>query len=535
MSSGIGTALQQAIGLGMAGARGLAEGLGLAQPQTQPGMFGAPAQAQQTDLGDLGLVQQLGLRFQNAVASSEGKGPAVASNALRDRRGAENQKRVQAYQQGVKMLQDFEGILDKTTPAEHDRVNELLRKRFGELAGGQPGEADGFYDTFLGGRTGISKALLEQAANDPGAQQIIAGGGTIADLRKYLTSEDKIKQAFDVTDQRGLPAARNKIQAIFNVQDPALRARVEQMRASGGGFTLGELRQLDADLPPDLRPTQSEWDMLERNELDLGDIELLSTPELAKMREEGRTSQNRRDEKAAEIAAQHAAKLEEIELEASLGKFAKGGAGGTTAQRRVFAKDVRTETKPYREQLEKLDQFLETPYNGTGGYQVLNGWISALDNTAAREGEVDVVRREATAMADRLRMYLSRFTSAQVIPESTFNEIKSLLAGSKERYARLYRKSIADNVQIGKSLFGEEAVDALIPRWREVLEGGEGGPDAGGDAPAPAAGAAAAAGGVPAGHVVIDFPDGSRKMVLESELPRWQVEIETWKAQNGGR
>jgi hypothetical protein len=122
-----------------------------------------------------------------------------------------------------------------------------------------------------------------------------------------------------------------------------------------------------------------------------------------------------------------------------------------------------------------------------------------------------------------------------VIPESTFNEIKSLLAGSKERYARLYRKSIADNVQIGKSLFGEEAVDALIPRWREVLEGGEGGPDAGGDAPAPAAGAAAAAGGVPAGHVVIDFPDGSRKMVLESELPRWQVEIEKWKAQNGGR
>lgn len=485
--SDIGTTIKEAIGLGLAGARGLAEGLGLAQPQQPQGMFGAPAQSQPTDLGDLNLVQQLGLRFQNAVASSEGQGPAVASGQLRQRRAEGNQKRLDAFKQGVDLLKQFEGIRDKAGPADYDRVTQLLRQRFGELAGGQPGEADSFFDTFMGGGANATAGLLKLIENDAGAQQILAAGGGVGDLRAYLTSPEKLKEAMELADVEGLDEIRQRIGAWMNSQNPAYRQALEGKRQPGSGMpTLAGLRDLEELLPAGERLTASQWARAFRNEGDLADLNLTATPELLERRKAGIDSAKQREIDAARIAEQLTADIQKLEKEAELGKFKRNaGPGGTTAQQRVFADRVLTQRTKWREGMARLDQFLKTPYNGPGSYQILNGWISSLDNTAAREGEVQVVKEEAASLADRMRLKLQRFTKGAVVDENTFNEIKALMQSSRERLQELHRQYISDQVHIGTTLFGEEGPDALIPGWRETVSGQEA-------AAAPAQGAPAA-------------------------------------------
>lgn len=312
----IGAAIHDAIGLGLAGARGLAEGLGIVQPAQPQGMFGAPAQAQPTDLSDLNPLQQLSLRFQNAVASSEGRGLAQASGALRQRRAAANQQRLDAFSQGTKLLQDFDAIRDRASPADYERINKLLRKRFGELAGGQPGEADEFYDTFMVGH-GLTPAMLELVKSDPGAQQILASGGGIGDLRKYLTTPEKLQAAMAAADKMLLGPARNKLDAIGKSDRPDLRGALqERMKTAGGRPTLQMIRDLaEAGIIPDeLLPTANEWAALDRNELELADLNFQANPELLKRRAEGYTDELARAAKAQELSQRHANEMELQEL-----------------------------------------------------------------------------------------------------------------------------------------------------------------------------------------------------------------------------
>lgn len=304
---GIGGALQEALGLGLAGARSLGEGLGIVQPATQPGMFGAPAQAQQEDLGDLNPLQQLSLRFQNAVESAEGNGTAVASGGLRNRRAAGNQKRLEAFSQGTKMLEDFDAIRDRARPGDYDRIDGLLKRRFGDLAGGQPGQADEMYDTFMSGR-GLTPGMLALMQSDPGAQQLLAGGASIGELRQYLTSPEMIAKAHELADQKALPGARNKLDAALKSGggSPEVRAELERrIKKAGGRPTLAIMRDMADQLPPEMQPTENEWAALERNELEQGDIGLQASPELLKRRDQGHTSQLNREEKSAELSQQH--------------------------------------------------------------------------------------------------------------------------------------------------------------------------------------------------------------------------------------
>jgi len=301
----IGGAIKDIVGLGLAEARGLAEGLGLAQPQQKPGMFGAPAQYKPEDLSDLNPLQQLAVRFQNANAGAEGQ--PMVSHQMQERRRAANKQRTDAFGQGVKLLEDFDAIRDRASPADYDRIDGLLKKRFAELAGGGEGEADDFYDTFMSGKAGHTAAMLELARTDPAAMQIIAGGGSMADLRKYMTSPEKIKEAIERADQKLLPGARNKIDAIrYGKLPPELRADIERrMKDAGGRLTLGIIGDIEDQLPESMRFTASERESLRRNEDDLADAGLQATPEILERRKAGIDSAKQREIDAARLATEH--------------------------------------------------------------------------------------------------------------------------------------------------------------------------------------------------------------------------------------
>lgn len=314
--SGLGDLLQKAAGLGLAGVKGAAQiagrGLGIAPAEQQTGMFGSPAQYQDAGLGDYAFSQNpIGnvlLRAQNAIGSSEGRGMGAASGGLSQQRAAGNEQRLKAFQQGTELLTQFDAIRDRASPEDYERIDGLLRKRFAEVAGGKSGEADEFYDTFMSGRSGHTAALLQMAQNDPGAQQIIASGGGMGDLRKYFTSPEKLKEALDLADQKALPEIRTRIQEALTSSDPALREKIEKVRQPGGGLTLEGVLQAAPDL---LGAAQRATAY--RHDSELTDLNLTATPEILKRREAGSNSDLRRQEDAAKEHQKH---LDDMELQA---------------------------------------------------------------------------------------------------------------------------------------------------------------------------------------------------------------------------
>lgn len=300
--SGLGDILQKAAGLGLAGAQGLGQvaqrGLGLAAPPA-PGMFGAPAQGQDAGLSDYDFSQNplgnLLMRAQNAIAGSQGQ--SSVSGQLRQQRTAGNDQRLKAFAQGTELLQQFDAIRDKASPADYERIDGLLKKRFAEVAGGKAGEADEFYDTFMMGRAGHTAGLLELAKNDPGAQQIIAAGGGMGELRKYFTSPEKLKEAIDLYDQKTLPEIRTRILEAKGSTDPSARERLDALLQPGGGLTLEGIQQAF----PDLLSAQ-QWAAAHRHDSELTDLNLTATPEILKRREAGMNSDLRRKEETEKLS-----------------------------------------------------------------------------------------------------------------------------------------------------------------------------------------------------------------------------------------
>lgn len=511
MTSGIGTALQDAIGLGLAGARGLAEGLGIVQPEQPQGMFGAPAEAQPTDLSDLNPLQQLSLRFQNATASAGGGGLAAASGALRQRRTQQNQQRLDAFSQGTKMLSDFDAIRDRAGPADYDRIDKLLKKRFGELAGGQPGEADEFYDTFMGGR-GLTPGLLELVQSDPGAQQILAAGGGIGDLRKYLTTPEKLAAAMHSADQRVLSPARNKLDAIGKSDRPDLRkALADRMKTAGGRPTLAMIRDLaEAGLIPDeLLPTANEWAALDRNELELGDLNFQANPELLKRREEGFNSELKREEEAAKIAGEHRAKMDEIALEAILNPK-RDGSQPTASRELEFAKWIENKRLPFFRSESDIQQVMDAPLNGFGDLQALYGFVKNQDNTAAREGEL-ALAQTAASVADRIQNVMKNVGAGRKLSDKQRGEIRGILEGYRAKIRSQHQGFVQRMLTTANGWSMDP--ERTIPGWREIMGQAQ---------PGGAAGAqpAAAPGAAPA-QVRMRFPDGAEKLVPAGDLQKW--------------
>jgi len=514
--SGLGDILSQAASLGLAGAKGLgqvaAKGLGLAPPP-ETTMFGAPAQSQPADLSDLSFQQNpLGnvlMRVQNAIASSQGQ--PSASGQLRAQRAAGNQQRVQAFQEGMNLLQQFDAIRQKAAPGDFDRVDGLLKKRFAEVAGGKPGEADDFYDAFMSGGAGQTAGLLKLVAGDAGAQQLIASGGTVADLHKYVA--DKSHEGIILGDQEALPGVRQKLEAITAGAGftPEQSAKLDALKSTGGRWTLGSLQDFNDQLPPELQMNAGEWAIAKRHEGDLTSINgIETTPEVLQHRKAEMDSSF----KQLADAQKHQYDLELQNLKnQGMKDRPVGGSANLLTRKDLWASKTLDKQTAYRDTESKLRQDLAVPYNGPGSYQVLTGWIHNLDNTAARSEEVDTVRNEAASLANQLRGKLASYRQGAVIPEQTFNEIKSLVQSNLGRTSAMHRRYLGDRIKIGKYLFGEDAVDQMVPGWRQDLGESQGK----GNAPATPSGAAPAAGG----QVHMRFPDGAEKMVPAADVSKW--------------
>jgi hypothetical protein len=423
--STIGGALQQAGGLGLAGAQGLAKGLGLVQERREPGLFGVP-QHRPEDLSDLNPVQRLVSRLHDSVASLEGTPDAMLPSAqARQQRAQQNSQRMGAYKQGIEMLEQFDGIRDRARPSDYDRIDALLKRRFGELAGGKAGEADEFYDTFMSSR-GLTPALLELAQADPGAQQLLAAGGTMGDLRKYLTAPERLVGAFQRADARHLAPGRNKLEAITNTKDPELRRELAaRIQKAGGRPTLQMIRDMaEAGLVPDgMLPTTNEWEALQRNEEGLAEAGFQASPEVLKRREQGYTSDLKQKEDANRISLEHKARMEQIELEAFLDPKDRGITPGKELE---FTKWIETKRQPFFRAEAEIQKAMRAPMNGYGDIQALFAFMHQQDDSAVKEGEYAVARAAQSALA-RLETAASGITEGRQLGDEARKQIRGIM------------------------------------------------------------------------------------------------------------
>lgn len=460
----LGEGLKKAGGLGLAGAEMVgqtaAQGLGLAPAQPQ-GMFGSPGEYKPTDFSDLNPLQNVMLRFQNAVAAGEGQ--PSASGQARAQRTAGNQQRVAAFTQGTEMLKQFDAIRDKASPEDYDRIDGLLKKRFAEFAGGPPGDADSMYDAFMSGGAGHAQALLKLVENDPVIQQGIASGWGVGEIRK--AANEKMHEGYVFADSTNLPIVRKKIDAIFASGDPKTIELIQGKRGKESGrWTLDTLRDLNDQLPPELQMTRSQWETAKRHEGDLTDMPgIETTPEILEERKAGRTSDLKRQEKSAELSQQHKNRMDEIELEAIL-KPNKGNS--PTANKGLeFAKWVETKRRPFFQAAADIQQVMSAPLNGFGDLQALYGFIKNQDNTAAREGEL-ALAQTAASVADRVKIFMTNVGEGRKLDDKQRGEIRDILSGYARKVQGLHRDFLK---RMKTTAVGYELEpDVVLPGWRDM-------------------------------------------------------------------
>jgi len=485
--AGFGDFLQQAGSLGLAGAKTALQGLGLAQPQREPGLFGTQPY-RPPDFSDQNPLQQLLMRAGNAVASSQGQ--PLPSQELSAQRAAGNDQRVKAFQQGIDLLTQFHGIRDKAAPGDFERVDGLLKKRFAEMAGGKPGEADEFYDSFMSGGAGATAGLLKLLANDAGAQQMIASGATTADLRNYAA--DLSHKGIILGDQEALPRVLQKFEAITagTGLSPEVRAKFDAIAGPGRRWTIDSIRELNGELPPDLQLTADEWAVAKRHESDIAGMNgMQATPEILERRKAGIDSAKQQEIDAARIKEQLNADLQKIKKQAEL-RPAQRPVSQSAQMNLQFR--ISQQRAKYRADEANIEQLLKAPATGPGAYQLAQGFVHILDNTAAREGEVATLRSEAASMSDRVKRIMSTVEggSNRILGPQQMQEIKTIMEGYRQKVHSLHTDFVKEQVRNAEAWGGEENADKMIPGWREFLSGDKGGDAAG----APPSGEAATAG-----------------------------------------
>lgn len=241
--------------------RGIFGGQQGQQPQSAPG--GPP-----TGLGDLPPLQKALLALGDVAAGYQGQvGPS--QQLLAQRRAQYEQKR-QAYLQNLALLDKFGEALQNTPVDQIEARKAKLREAYEQIA---PGGGE-MFDSVLGD-TGLSKATLEQLAEDEGAKVILAQGGTMKDILDYRKSPDFVNRTVERADTKSLPAVQKKVQGLLNSKDPAVRAELAKI-VKDGSVTAAEVEALSSqfgtDGPEGTRLSEAEAQTLRRQQAKIAQL-----------------------------------------------------------------------------------------------------------------------------------------------------------------------------------------------------------------------------------------------------------------------
>lgn len=416
-----------------------------------------PQQTANPDPGSLQGVpplQRLLLGLGDIAAGFRGQpGP---SQQLMAQRRAEYERKRQQYLQNLAVLEQFGGALEKTSLDQVDARRDQFKQVYETIAPGQ-GET---FDAFLGDR-GKSRALLEMAKESELLKMAIAQGASQADLLQIQKSPAFEAEAFENADRKNAPSVEKKVQAFLNSTDPELRAELDKA-AKDGSITFAEVETLmqrfGTDGPEGTKLSPSEIGTYNRKQ----DLLAQRFPGL----KADKAFLEEKDAKAkadlqVETQKRITTNAEKIRDTYERARAKSKPAEGMTpnAQANLFA-TADQRLAPLRQSVAALDRALDQRGGGVKDIELIFQFISGLDETAAREGEVALAQRVA-GLKGFIESNLEKAKGTGIIGDTIREQIRDSLAGVRKDFGTLLEGrskafgSVAKSLQADPNVVGE--------------------------------------------------------------------------------
>ena len=405
-------------------------GGGLAKPKAGSPTFGFPAPAAPPGAGRVTApaVQQGGAQQGGGISGLQGLGLSLGdfaagfrgqqtgpSQQLLAQRQQQFQERQQQLAQSIQIAQQFGQYLDQGPVAAYEERKAKARERYLQTYG--PDSAE-IFDTVIGSGN-LTPAMIADLQGDEYGRMLLAGG-SVEQIRKYFFSPEGFGARRDRVDVQELPAVNRKFQAILGTKDPTVR-RLLDGALENGRFSPEEIANLNDQLPDQLRFSRGELEIIRRQE-DKFEEANPKTFESSGTVKAQRELKMKADE---QIRVQRA----EQQAQADLGGPPAGSKLTANAQQEGFARAQRTDLNA-RATVSKLDRLLETP-GGVGDVGLIFGFINALDETAVRDGERELLAT-AQSLRGRVQSIVGNLTSGTVVSEEQRAALTDVLRRAKE-------------------------------------------------------------------------------------------------------
>ena len=405
-------------------------GGGLAKPKAGSPTFGFPAPAAPPGAGRVTApaVQQGGAQQGGGISGLQGLGLSLGdfaagfrgqqtgpSQQLLAQRQQQFQERQQQLAQSIQIAQQFGQYLDQGPVAAYEERKAKARERYLQTYG--PDSAE-IFDTVIGSGN-LTPAMIADLQGDEYGRMLLAGG-SVEQIRNYFFSPEGFGARRERVDVQELPAVNRKFQAILATKEPAVRKLLEGA-LENGRFSPEEIANLNDQLPDQLRFSRGELEIIRRQEDKVEEAN-------PKTFESSGTVKAKRELK---MKADEQIRLQRAEQQAQA-DFGGPPAGSTltaNAQQEGFSRAQRTDFNA-RATISKLDRLLETP-GGVGDVGLIFGFINALDETAVRDGERELLAT-AQSLRGRVQSIVGNLTSGTVVSDEQRAALTDVLRRAKE-------------------------------------------------------------------------------------------------------
>lgn len=424
---------------------------GIGGGSQRPVRPGEPQQPQRSGGGISDLLIALG----DFGAGVNGQ-PGPSQILMQQRQQAYQQKR-QQYAQNLQLLGEFQKAIEKAPLDQQEATKAKLRTQFETYAG--PGSGD-LFDSVLG-NAGISAGMLEAAKKDPAAQQLIYMGAGQDAIAEYLRSPVGVQNAITAQDQAVSPAVEKKLRAgLFESKNPEVRAALEAA-AKDGAITVEDVRALNqqfgTDGPQGTRLSDAELGTLERQQGSFAQrLPGFKTTEAFDKEKAAKVSADLQVETQKRITTNAEEIRDRYERERLRAQGNKDPRFTPNAQAEMLSKAQRQDGT-YRQSIAALDRALDTRVNGIKDIELIFQFISGLDETAAREGEVALAQK-ANGLKGKVQAILQQVQGTGLIGEDARTQLREALQLTRDDIAKDRDLVIGNARDVAKGLGADPSV-----------------------------------------------------------------------------
>ena len=394
---------------------------------------------------DRGPLGNSAIRVLDLIARAGGASSPIEGAMARYQQGV--QQRKAQFTQNLEMLGRLGGVLEELPLSRRGGAAEQLRKRFSADFGGPGSEV--LFDAVLGDLE-LAPGVLSQLQKDPEIRGLLANPlASGADLEAIASSPEFRERAVARQDVELLPSVDKKLRGWFQNPPPELRSELEQFRE--GGITVAEIRRLNelaGQGPAGGALTPAELSTLERRQ---GDIaarfpNFVTTSAFeAKQKADAEFEDFQRRHRVEQAGRERLKQMER-----------KTSGSPTETSQLGFARDVRKRRSVYEETISQVQRAVDSPLDGVGDIQALYQFIARQDNTAAREGELDLAQRAASALG-RLERITGNIADGRLLDDDARQKMRRELEGMLNDTRKLRDEFVMGSADIAKQFGIEEA------------------------------------------------------------------------------